>query len=323
MHKTWEIFDSSKIQCFISCPRHYFYRYILGWTAEQTSIHLVFGEGWHRAMETLLKEGYTIQSVEKGYNIFLSYYRQFFTEIEDANNYPKSPNSIKPSLLEYIGKWGRQDEGQDVKYTEIAGTVPVNEKRVIHFRMDSVIDTPKGIISLEHKTGSRLTAGWYDQWMVKVQTGTYLHVLSSLYNPESVYGVIINGAIFRKGKNDYVRHPIRLHIDMMNVWLWEINHYIDMVEWNMYELSQTSESDKVMCAFPRNGEYCTKWGRTCEFHDFCTVWANPLQRCHEIPIGLRQEWWNPADKEEELPEESVIHVADFLQESQVDKQLTE
>ena len=57
-HETWDIHDASKIQAYMACPRAYFYRYVLGWETEEKNIHFIFGEGWHRAMEHLLINGY-------------------------------------------------------------------------------------------------------------------------------------------------------------------------------------------------------------------------------------------------------------------------
>lgn len=307
-HPTHQIFDSSKTQDFLSCPRHFFYRYVLGWRLEQTSIHLVFGEAWHRAMETLLRVGYTDEGIEKAYFNFLTYYRQYFSEIEDNNNFPKSPQSVVPALVEYIKTWGPEDRGDVVLYTEIAGTVPINDSRAIHFRLDSVLQNEKkGIFSREHKTGSALSKGWYDQWQNKIQIGTYMHVLSSLYS--NVYGIQINGAIFRKKGNAFVRHPLRVQKDIMSLWLWEINHIIDMIEWNMEELSHVEQDQQVMTAFPRNGEYCTKWGRTCAFHDFCGAWSNPLVHYNpdEPPIGFIEDWWDPSDRSE-IEEKNVVEL---------------
>ena len=63
-HITHDVHDASKLQCFMDCPRQYFYRYVLGWSRQGSNIHLIFGEGWHRAMETLLREGYDTEAIK-------------------------------------------------------------------------------------------------------------------------------------------------------------------------------------------------------------------------------------------------------------------
>jgi CRISPR/Cas system-associated exonuclease Cas4 (RecB family) len=295
--KTWSIYDSSKVQTFMQCPRKYFYLYVLGWDTDESNVHLIFGEGWHRAMETLLNEGYTNEAVKNAYSKFLLYYREHFTEIQDSGNFPKSPESIVPALVEYIQKYKNTDTFE-VLYTEIAGTVPITDKRVVHFRLDSVVKGEEGIFSLEHKTGSRLSRTWIDQWTLKMQIGTYMHVLHSLYKPSDVYGIKVNGVIFKKTTNDYIRVPIRKSTDMMNSWLWNINHQIDMIEWNMDEMADSTEDEVVFHAFPMNTESCINYGRACKFMDFCSVWSNPLQHLEEVPVGFVRKYWDPTEREE-------------------------
>lgn len=295
--KTWDIYDSSKIQTFMQCPRKYFYQYILGWTTDEPNVHLVFGEAWHRAMETLLNEGYTNQAVKIAYDRFLAYYREYFTELQDSSNFPKSPSSVVPTLVEYIQKYKRTDTFE-VLYTEIAGTVPINEKRVVHFRLDSIVKGDEGIFSLEHKTGSRLMSTWIDQWTLKMQIGTYMHVLHSLYDPSEVYGIKVNGVIFRKTSNEYIRVPIRKSVDMMNTWLWNVNHFADLIEWNMNEMMESTEEETVFNAFPMNTESCISYGKACKFMDFCSVWSNPLQHSDETPTGFVKKYWNPSERDE-------------------------
>lgn len=296
-HPTWDIYDSSKIQEFMTCPRKYFYRYILGWEIDMPNIHLVFGEAWHRAMESVLQGGGSAESIKEGYDRFLSYYREHFTEIEDGNNFPKVPGSVIPALVQYTAQYKHIPD--KVLYTEISGTAPISEDRSIHFRLDSVIESEtEGIYSLEHKTGSSLRQTWIDQWLLKIQVGTYTHVLYCMYDRASVYGVKINGAIFRKKDTEFIRVPVRKDESMMNVWLWTVNHYIDLIEWSIDQMMNMKDSDSLMVAFPMSTESCMNYGRMCKYHDFCMAWSNPLQRSHEVPAGFVKKWWNPADREE-------------------------
>ena len=295
--KTWQIYDSSKVQTYLNCPRKYFYNYILGWDTDEPNVHLVFGEGWHRAMEVLLNEGYTNDAIKNAYNEFFKYYREHYTEIQDSVNFPKSPNSIVPTLVEYIQKYKASDTFE-VLYTEVAGTVPISENRVVHFRLDSIVKGDEGIFSLEHKTGSRLSQAWIDQWTLKTQVGTYMHVLHSLYDPKDVYGIKINGVIFKRTKNDYIRVPIRKSTDMMNTWLWNMNHWIDLIEWNMNELAESTEDELVLHAFPMNTESCISYGRACKYLDFCSLLSNQLKHAEEPPSVFVRKFWDPSAREE-------------------------
>jgi hypothetical protein len=317
-HPTWDILDSSKLKCFMTCPRQYFYQYILGWRLDTPNTHLVFGQAWHEAMEHILLHGKDEQAIQGAYEKFLAKYREHFPEETDESRAPKTPENVLRGLVEYCNKY--DGDAFEVLYTEVAGTVPIDERRLLHWRMDNISrNKEKGIFSLEHKTAYTLDSKWQDSWQLSIQTGLYLHVLYCIYSVEDVWGILINGACFRNAPrikkdgtpyatdrgNEFLRVPIQKTKEMMQVWMWTMQHYLDMLEWNMEQLSESKVDDPVMMAFPCNTENCTKYGR-CPYMDFCTSWANPLQRCHDIPYGFVEEWWDP--KEGETTANKVFHL---------------
>jgi hypothetical protein len=273
---TWYIYDSTKIQDYLDCPRQYFYKYILGWRHVDPNVHLEFGEAWHLAMEHLLCFGYSDKSCLQAHAKLSKHYRKFFTEETDGIRYPKVPGMALAALARYVQHY--KNDAFNVLYTEIAGTVPITESDVVHFRMDSIMDNIEGIQSLEHKTGSQLSRQWRDQWMLSVQTGTYNHVLYCLFPPERVYGVVINGAIFKKKEVEFERVPARRPKAMMNDWHWNVCQYVDDIKWDTERIKKCDAADDVMMCFQKNPQSCTKYFG-CEFHQFCTSWANPLAHC--------------------------------------------
>jgi hypothetical protein len=304
-HESWNIIDSTKLNKFLECPRSYFYEYILGWRPEAPNLHLEFGKAWHLAMEHLINNGYEERSIAEAYALFHDHYRQFFPEIMDEVNFPKNPANALRALIQYCDEY-KNDKFTPI-YTEIAGTVPVDDKRVLHFRMDSILKNEEGLIfSREHKTGSTVSRQWTDQWSLSIQTGTYNHILYCLFPREEVWGVEINGTFFQKKENKFMRVPARRSLPMMNVWHWNILYLMDMIE---FETNRMFEDEcingEVMTAFPCNPTNCTKYFG-CLYHDYCMAWANPLQKCDEVPFGLKVERWNPADDEEKA--KHVFHL---------------
>lgn len=295
---TWGITDATKLNCYLTCPRKYFYNYILGWVPEYANIHLVFGSAWHLAMEHLLLNGHTAQSVVDAYNKFEEYYRRYFPESMDEVNTPKIPSRAFAALLDYIETY-RHDTFETL-YTEIAGTVYMGhnifeEDRFLHFRQDSIIRTDEGIKSREHKTGSTLSRVWRDQWQLSIQTGVYNHVLYCYFGDdpdERVAGVEINGAIFNKTKTQFERVPVYRSPENMRNWFWTVNNCMDLMDADFLKLSKCNHTDVIMTAFSMNPESCTKYFG-CEYHDFCMAWSNPLQHCDITPLGLTTSHWNP------------------------------
>lgn len=310
VHPTWGIIDSTKIQAIQDCPRKFFYRYILGWQPENPSIHLEFGKAWHEAMEIILTEGTAPEAITKAYNQFLETYTlgmQRDQMVLEELHPSKTPSNALRALAEYSACW--RDNPAQTMHVEVAGTVPISNTRVLHTKTDAIRrfspahQNAGKIYSLEHKTTTRQSRPWEEKWHVLFQVGTYNHFLNCLFSPTEVYGVIINGAIFRKGGNEFPRIPITFSPNMWEAWISEANHYWDYLEWNMRQLYETSPSDRVMVAFPRNSFSCTKFG--CDYPHLCSVRANPLQICHQVPLGFRQEYWDPRRNEERATK--VVH----------------
>lgn len=293
-HKSHSIYDPSKIQSFQDCPRGFFYRYVLGWEKEEANVHLDFGSAWHEAMEILMLNGYTMDSVMKAYEAFEEIYREAFPDAEnDISRAPKNPEFALKALVKYIEEWGEYDSKTKTLYTEVVGAVPVSANRVIHTKLDSIIRDEFGYIrSREHKTTGRNTEAWRNKWAITMQIYAYTHLLRSAFPDDPVYGVEVNGAVFTKSKvAEFIRIPLQLTDKNMRRFLWEVNHWLDQIEWNFSQLQEATAEEDVMHCFPINGASCGKFG--CKFPGLCQSWDNPLQHCNQPPPGYEVNFWDP------------------------------
>jgi hypothetical protein len=304
--ETWFIVDSTKLSEYQRCPRSYFYKYILGWKTDSDQNHLWFGNCWHVAMEHLLLNGYSAQSILEAYRKFEEKYREKFPDYTDDLHFPRIPSVALTGLSEYCGKYIHDLNGYDVLYTEIAGTVPINEDRIVTFKMDAILRNKKTnqVLCREHKTTSRGGRAWEDKFKLSLQVGTYDHVMKCLFGVDFVEGVEINGAIFNKGDKrkgefgvvKFQRIPIKRNAYISNAWLFNINKWYDEMEMDMLSLKECSDSAPIMTAFKQNTESCTDfWG--CPYMDFCLTWSNPLQHTDQVPIGFIEEHWNPLEED--------------------------
>tara|TARA_R100000008_G_scaffold18753_1_gene9567 strand:+ start:216 stop:1172 length:957 start_codon:yes stop_codon:yes gene_type:complete len=303
-HETWQVLDATKIQTYMRCPRKFFYNYVLGWKSEIPSNHLVFGSAWHMAMEVLLDKGYTAESCAEGYKIAENHIREFFPPEWDNGNAPKTPANIFRSLPMYCKTY--QEDDFKVEHIEVAGSVAIGPGKLLHFKTDAICKDHRGIFSLEHKTGSRFSNSWGAQWRQKMQIGVYSHVLYCMYPENEVYGVIINGTFFAnepKRKKDgelyagardteFRRVPCRRTLQAMEAWLVETEEIYDRIQNDYNRLSEATEDESILKAFPRNTESCSDYGQ-CPFLDYCSVWNNPLQHCGEPPVGMEVDHWDP------------------------------
>jgi len=302
-HRTFDILDSSKIQSFQGCPRAFFYRYVLGFEQDKPNEHLVFGSAWHEGLEFIILNRDMDEDllVMSAFDAFMSVYEEAYPLREtDEARAPKTPQNALKGYTEYVRMW---DDRKDFTplYTEILAVVPVSENRHVYGRMDAVMrkNNTGEIWSHEHKTTKYNSKPWREKWNYIIQPIVYSHVLYCTFPGEDIGGVVINGAIFTKSRGvDFLRIPVAKRPVDMQEGLFEVNHWIDQIDWNFKELERSSVEDEVMTCFPRNGASCSHFG--CQFPGICPAWKNPLQHCHQPPPGYEQRYWNPAEGKEEV-----------------------
>lgn len=302
-HPTWSIRDSSKLDDWLDCPRRYMYRHLFGWVLDRPAHDLYFGESWHKAREHQLIHGY--HEIEGAFTAFMSHYRKEFDPDTDELYRPKDPVGVLTALMKFAEERQSDLVENKVLYTEISGTVPVDEKRVLHYRMDSILERKADgkIFSWDHKSAKKFNRQWAEKFFLSVQNGTYTHCLYCIFPIEQVVGIEFCGTSFEylsRGSKDrsqgynitFQRVPAFKSPDQMNVWLWNVNQYLNEIDRETDRLTHCREDDPVLMAFPMNPNSCTKYFG-CAFHDFCISWPNPLQKCFEPPLGFRQEFWDP------------------------------
>jgi hypothetical protein len=312
-HPMWEVFDSTKIQDYLDCPRQFFYKRILGWERETPfSNDLQFGKAWHKAMEILYKGGFSDANVLTAYHEgFLPTYREVFPPDSDALFDPKTPDNALIGLSAYcVYPANKRDfDLYDVIKTEIAGFVPLDEEVEIVYKMDLLArrkDNGK-FCAFEHKSKKNsFSRTWTDQWEQSIQIGNYNHALCVMLGNEdlsNVEGVLVNGTAFLKTKVDFARVPVHKHKDLMVEHVWTVREIIDRMRADIEFLAECSPSDRIMQCFPRNPQSCTKY-YGCEMAAFCSAWPNPLQRCEVPPPGYIVRHWDPM-AEEHSPTERI------------------
>ena len=314
LHPSHEIRDSSKLDDYLRCHRYYFYAHILGWRPDSPDHDLYFGECWHRAREYQLINGY--ENIEGAFQVFLNHYRLQFDEESDELYRPKNPEAVEQALTKFaVERYADLEENELLTneltgepFTEISGTVPVDNERVLHFRMDSLlINKSSGkIFSWDHKTttGNYIKySQWEEQFHLSLQNGTYTHCMYCLFPVDKVLGVEFCGVGFEYLSRGSAQRPPGYYStlkrvpafktrDQMNVWLWNILDTLDDLERDMDRLSDCKESDTVLQAFPLNPGGCTKY-KGCPYHDYCMSWPNPLRQCQEPPLGFVERFWDP------------------------------
>lgn len=311
--ETTMLIDSMKIQSFMKCPRRFFYEFVLGWQPEAQSVHLGFGIAIHDAMEHLMvhrrdatAKGYTNEALLSALYAFKTSYReQFPDEQNDEVREPKTLSNGIRMLTMYVNNWAADDFR--TLEVEVAGSVIIDDRRLLYFRSDAIIEDPNyGICSDEHKTtgAQGFSSSWQIQWPLKIQVGTYSHMLHCLF--DDVYGVIINGMkvcnpprIKKDGEPyansrdcEFLRVPSYRSPEALLQWLYTVRYYFDEIERQLDVLTAEDDAQVCMRAFPLAPESCSDYGG-CPFHGICTTRRNPLQEADRPPMGYCTRHWDP------------------------------
>lgn len=293
---SWTKNDSTKVQAYMDCNRKYLLEHIFGWKSEEPSVHLIFGQAWHKPMRRLLLDGYTEEAILLGWREADTLYRVSFPSAgDDKEREPKIPGRLPDLLTSYVTQ--HADDHFKTHYTEIGGTVPIDPRQVLYFKMDSILEDERGYLSLEHKTTGRRDQRWDASWKLKFQIYAYLHVLYCLYSEKDVYGVIINGLVITKTKPpEFPRVPVRKTLQQMEAWLTEAEDWLKSIERDMDRLSDASDSEPKLLAFKRNLNGCSDYFG-CQFAEICASVPNPLTMVGDLPpLGFKIEYWDPSTR---------------------------
>lgn len=301
----WDTHDSSKFQDYLGCPRYYFLRHVLGLDSPMPNLDLVFGSAWHAAMEHLLQKGYDPETISEAYETrFLPIYREVFSEEWDSLNSPKNPLRAREALLAYTGRYLDDLERYEVLYTEVTGEVEVLSNLSLVYKLDALLrnrETEK-ILALEHKTSKNLNDLWLLQWFLSIQLGTYDHALLWKMGAENTEGLIVNGAFFKRVKDDskaekhqFERVAVVRTNEQRLVWFSTVRSIFERLLRDFEGLASAKESDSVLSCFPLNPKNCSSYARKCQYHDFCLFYPNPIQRLGVLTNDFVVRFWNPLE----------------------------
>lgn len=299
---SWEVIDASKLTEFKSCPRKYFYSYLLGWRSAYPNNHLVFGTAWHLAVEHLLQNKYSPAAIEEAQYLFLNSYRESFPEESDDLYPPKDPANALLAIQQYAQKFRSDVREYEVLYTEIGGLVGLTPNINLTFKQDAILrEVNTGtIIGLDHKTSQRRTSDWGEKWAVSTQMLTYLHALHCLYGAKNDVEMLVRCTFFYKAQpNNFAEHPIKKSVDELNQWLKRDSIWYESLKSEEFILLNNDDDSKdVMASFPQNENACFNYGSRCTHFNYCHAWSNPLQHCDSLPAGIKVEFWNPLEQTE-------------------------
>lgn len=312
------LYDNTMLGDFKRCPRQFYYRHVLGWVPSVPSSALIFGSGWHNAMDFVWdsvcrkKVKTKAAAVDGAVRAFTEKWEEEDGPSTLANFEPgdyapfRTPETAHEMLIHYVDeRWefmtSREWELIDV---ERPFAVPVNPEDASLFyvgRLDKVGRLNRALTIIEHKTTSLYAKNgpfqsrFVDSFSPNSQIDGYIFSGSALYGTP-VKTVLVDGALVHRLVHDGFRFiPIEKQFAQIEGWLWEVLYWIKSVEANRRAATGQEMNFKgaPMHAFPRNTNSCTDFSG-CPYLDVCRVTANPAQRA--LPPGFSERFWSPFDQ---------------------------
>lgn len=305
-HESWAIIDSTKLQQYKDCPRKFFYEYLLGLRPDNGNIHLNFGKLFHKAMEVLERgrrsDEALLKACEVASNLFDEYFGRMAALEPERFKGKTLTNAIK-ALEQYRREFA--DDRMEPLIIELGDSVLLDDspERRLYYKLDMLLydHNLEKVVVKDYKTaGGHLEGVWADQFLLRMQFGTYLHVAHCVYPPEQVHGCYIDGIAFQKTQIKMKRVVVRRSMGSMQNWWINTLEWFKRMEQDFERLTHATPSDPAMDAFPMNESNCTSYNTLCPFHSLCTSRHNPLQYDPEkVPVGYKREFWDPTKEGEE------------------------
>ena len=300
------LLDNSRIECYFRCPRRYFYRYHLGWRGERTSVHLVWGEAWHRVMAAWYTNQASMvhQPAPNQLRCGTDYYREHFSPADDENNAPKTCAALGVCFKDYVKAYEKEDTQFTTLAVEIGFKLEIAPGVWMSGRIDQILqDNLTGdIIVRDHKSASQLPdMKGVNQWQMSTQAACYLTAAKRKYSEHHVREFEVNIVVPRKvstvkkGKQSptgLTRISVGLEDGQLGMWRKEMVLLLCEIEANRGAINNVGSYQ--LASMQRNPTSCYDFHSLCTYFDQCSRWTDPLKEIESgPPRGMVVDHWDP------------------------------
>lgn len=225
--------DSTMVKAFRTCPKMFYWEYMLHYKTKASSVHLHAGKAFASGLEAMRKafwhEGLSSEdALLKGIGVLLTEYGDF----ECPSDSPKSADRMAGALEYYHATYPLGGDGADpvplsdgTRAIEFSFAIPLHgslrhpetEEPIIYTgRADQVVSWAGGIYPEDDKTTGQLGAKWADNWLMRSQFTGYVWAARQLW--EKVQGALVTGIAIRKTGFDHARVPTARAPFMVDRW---------------------------------------------------------------------------------------------------------
>lgn len=282
MAKMLPVLDNSAVNTFASCPRQFYYQYVLHFQ-KPISAALHFGRVWHKMLDTWYTTGGDqIKAVNAG--------AAEWGMIEFAGDHRTLPRALE-AFSKYVKQFGNRAEHestygfvQGAPMVEIAIELQWPEIPLPYVgKIDRIVVTQGDEIYInDHKTTSRMEQSFFRGFEMASQMLGYTR-LGTMMLGQPVAGVMVNAYnVTPTGKSDrFERQYVALPEERVNHWA-EVT-----LPAQMHAIIRAHESDD----WQQNHSACSGKYGLCHYFDVCAMPKRRRQSYLELNFEVRE--WNP------------------------------
>jgi hypothetical protein len=179
MTKQPRVWDNSTISCFQTCRRKYYFRHVLHLQPKIKGTALLFGSAIHEGLDTY----YITKDVEKAVDSFRANY-------QDREGDEIRTLAIGEKLLRTYAKKYANEPFTPIDKPEEGFVFPIGDI-LYGGRMDLPVDWDGQLWVVEHKTTTRLTGSYFDQFELDKQITGYIVGIEEYYGRKCT-GCVLN-----------------------------------------------------------------------------------------------------------------------------------
>ena len=305
------LYDNTRVSDFKRCPRYFMFRHEFHWQPTGKRVPLIFGSGWHAAMETIWGNYGKVPKhvlAERALGAFLQVWcgegmpapAEIDFEMEKELS-PRTPGRAFEMIVSYIDARASRMADLEVLAIERPFAVPLdpNDDTLFYVgKIDKVVRDRSKIIGIEHKTTTAykkngpFRAGFTDSFSPNSQVDGYLYALHLMF-PNQAGSIWVDAALVHKQEEGFIFIPIERQLRHLDSWLWEVQEWIKLIEHNKYELGIWDADEPYLRAFPKNTNSCWDFAAACPYMDLCKAWPNP--KGYDVPAGYEVSRWDPLE----------------------------
>ena len=240
--------DSTSIKSAETCLRYYYYKHIIGWQPRRTSVHLLFG-GWyakaledyhcyvaggmpheealHEIVQETLVETWVYENDENGDPI------PGTGEAWTTDHNAKTRANLIRTIVWYLDQFGKDDTCSTVVLSDGTAAVEhsfqldVDNGVVLSGHIDRLVEfSGKVYVQDQKTTGNTITKRFFDQFNPDTQMSMYTFAGHALFGTP-VSGVMIDGAQIAVGFTRFERGFTYRDKASLNEWYDEAMFHIE------------------------------------------------------------------------------------------------